>query len=341
MSHMPSFWNIPSVQKDMNAMQLAKLTDFSNEVVIAMGDSITRSDNVKAYRKNDNITGMSRNLREMKENSGTVMLQYDGRNKDSKITKNFKVMYLSSFLRQESEIHKGNRSEYKTWKCIGDRDFSPHHGYYNIEGNTPVRLFVDFDEPARDASLMKQLDECPSKFWDAIASFIKSLANIIPGYKSDWLAVYKSSGTKLSAHIHDLRIWAHDVSSFKDLVSSVCCNNPETRVMLEAIVDIRVYHGSRAWRMPGHCKRAAQPRFLSLGPDTELSGAEAISLFESSLTGERAFCVAWAAFCHPHVMSNITMENGFCVASVTKRSLPTVESARPLKHGKVLIAPWD
>jgi hypothetical protein len=347
---MDSFWSIPAVHTDLNIGQLSRLEELSNQVTLAMSDNIPPSDNVKAYRKNDKKMGIAQNLREMLERKGTVLMQYDGRNQDCMVTKNFQARFLSSMLRQEASLHLGERDLYESWVCPNDRDFSPYHGYYNIEGGQPVKLFVDFDQPDREPALMKILAEDPSHFWAAIQSFIRSLVALVPGYQSDWVAVFKSGGTKLSAHIHDLRMWSHDVSSFQDLVESACALDPVHRTMLQNIVDTRVYHGSRAWRMPGHCKRSngkgGTARFLSLGPDPDLSGSSSLKMFDESLSGDRNCCIAWAAFCHPHVFSSITLENGCCIKSndcssrVAKRVNKAPDVARPLKIGKTLVASW-
>ena len=315
---------------------------------------------VRAYTKNNTKSkshGMDPGLAAKLEEDATVLLQYDGRNKQGSVTKNFECKRIDHFLRAQASLHPV-RTGHDTWPRPLDCDFSPYHAYYNI-GTDPVRLFVDFDQP-KDETLMQLLRDQPGRFWEAVSAFVAGLVSVIPGYQPDWVAVFRSGGNKLSAHLHDLRIWATDVSFFKQLVENVCALPGEHSTMLRAIVDVRVYHPHRAWRMPGHCKRMLKnsdvARFLSIQPDPQCSGAAAIALFAQTIDSDEpvvdesgalvhAARVAWAAFCYPHAMCNLTFEAGHCVdpidGTTPKKQRLSVTCSRGLQPGHELSAPWS
>jgi hypothetical protein len=304
---------------------------------------------VRTYKKNTRQGIVSPEITEHLQHDGRILIQYDGLNSSNgrtTVTKNFEVTSVARLLRQESEMHLDNRRGYREWEPVPDRNFSRFHRYYNIEGHEPLRLFVDFDQPSADASLMEALRLEPQRFWDAVAAFVAALSVVIPGYDSGYVAVFKSSGAKLSAHIHDLRIWATDVSHFKQLVASACEASGDHAAMLRGIVDTRIYHGSRAWRVPGHCKRVASGsgacRFLALSPDPLLSGKSALEFFALSELG-KVGRVAWAAFCFPHVVPVFTLRQGNCVdgkTDDTRKRKAAPDAPVQLKPGQKLVAPW-
>jgi hypothetical protein len=148
-----------------------------------------------------------------------------------------------------------------------------------------------------------------------------------------------------------LQIWAKDVNLFKKTVEDALAIEGEHREMLCGIVDLRVYHGNRAWRIPGCCKRTPdqQPRYLSVEPDADLSGKKVLEFFEPVREGDKAACVSWAAFCYPHTIATITRTKGFeataetgdprkCHEKRTEKHSDDVYA--PLPPGKRLKAPW-
>lgn len=293
---------------------------------------------------------------------GTILVQYDNNTKG----KMFECVNFAYFLIRESRLHRGRRGNPTEWEPPMDVDFSRQHGYYNIEPNMPVRLFVDFDEPRSDPELMSVLRRDPVVFWNAVHEFVRRLGVLFPGFQAEWTAVFKSTGDKLSAHLHDLQIWAEDVNIFQGTVQDVLDVGGEHQAMLQGIVDTRIHHGNRAWRIPGHCKRAPArdrktsggddgaptgdqgvparaPRYLALGPDPDLSGAQALRLFETTIADDPAACVSWAAFCYPHAMATVTRD-GFearAARPTTRREKAPLDLYAPLPRGKRLRAVWE
>jgi len=329
-----------------SALEIWNTCPFFDEIVEATGPVGRAKTMVRRHRKLAPGGGMLSELQHALSVPGTVLVQYD----NGVGGKSFEVVDLAHLLRSHSLLLLHGR-ELGAGSSRMNSDFSPHHRYYNIEPNTDVRLYVDFDQPGSDPELMRLVQQDAGLFWAAVRDFTRRLGIVFPGYDAEWAAVFTSTGTKLSAHLHDLQIWAKDASLFKKTVEDALAIEGEHQQMLRGIVDLRVYHGNRAWRIPGCCKRAPDqpPRYLSLEPDAGLSGKKALELFEPVREGDKAACVSWAAFCYPHAIPTITHTDGFeataeptdsrkCQEKRTAKHSDDVYT--PLPPGKRLKAPW-
>lgn len=356
----PGFWTDP----------VSANTAMQHEIQEAMAGRPSDRPPLRTYKKMDAGSVLPEITRYLGV-PGTVMVQYDGMNRGRgnkqqlksemravpprkpTITKNFECLQLSTMLWREAKLHAGARDKATEWHRPKDEDFSPFNLYYNINRDQDVRLFVDFDAPRQHPELMERVRRDPSVFWDAVRDFVRRLGVVLPGFDGEWVAVFRSVGDKLSAHLQDLQIWARDVSAFKETVQQALALEGEHSSLLSEVVDLRIYHGARAWRAPGHCKRtvppspgeaAPVPRFLELAPDRALSGGKAVAFFESTLTGDLSACVAWAAFCYPHTISSITRSAGFEITATHKAvsaKRPAVDLLAPMPRGKKLRAPWE
>ena len=187
----PSFWKAPSHTNPV----------WADEIEAAMRGDPSPRPPLRTYKKMGE-GGMLMEVARYLDKPGTVMMQYDGRSGGGTrpaITKNFECLPLSEMLSREARIHAGERDRPEQWALPVDRDFSPCHRYYNIEGDRAVRLFVDFDEPRGDTELLDKVRRDPTVFWSAVADFALRLRTVVPGFTGEWIAVFRSLGSKLMA----------------------------------------------------------------------------------------------------------------------------------------------